>query len=215
MTPGADLADNALPEGIPGRRISFRIDRMNSCFAESFFTMLDDGRELGQRHEFKRLNEVLFFAGLCRAATPFAARVRLFPVHPFPDEIGGAFCARFVSSFEDDSVAKIQHGDFGLILGSKGREERELRLRCHHGGGVGLADDVDVRIRLGNEALRFVLPANEKIVFPDWSLGGRSWIEAAQDMGVKEQLQYGRDVSPFGLIFLWHRETNNGAIVQR
>ena len=138
--------DEAFPKWIPGRRISFGIHRMDGCFTESFFTMFNDRRELGQRHEFERLNEVLFFSGPRSAAATFAAGVRFFPVHPFPDEIGGAFCARFVSSFEDDSISKIQHGDFGFILGSKGREERELGLGGHHGGGVGLANNIDVRI---------------------------------------------------------------------
>ena len=116
----------ALPKWIPGRRVSFGIHRMDGCFTESFFTMFNDRSEFGQRHEFERLNEVLFFTGPCRAAASFAAGVRLFPVHPFPDEIGRTFGARFVSSFEDDPVSKIQHGDFGFFLDSKGREEREL-----------------------------------------------------------------------------------------
>ena len=99
---------------------------MNGRFAESFFTMLDDRCEFGQRHEFKRFHEELFFAGPCCAAASFAVGVRFFPMHPFPDEIGGAFGAGSVSCLEDDSVSKIQHHDVGFVLGSKGGEEREL-----------------------------------------------------------------------------------------
>ena len=112
---------------------------MDDRFAESFFTMFDDRRELWQGHEFERFHEVFFFAGSGSAAASFATGVGFFPMHPFPDEIGGP-SAHFVGGFEDDSVSKIEHGDLSLFLGSKSREERELGLGCHHGGGVGLAD---------------------------------------------------------------------------
>lgn len=46
----APSAEDPLPEGIPGRGIPFGIDRVNGCFAESFFAMFNHGVELRQRH---------------------------------------------------------------------------------------------------------------------------------------------------------------------
>ena len=112
------------PEGIPGWRVSLSIDRMNSRFAKSSFAVLDDGFELWERHQFKRFHSVLFFSGSCGAAPPSAVGVRSFPMHPFSDEIGGTLGAGFVGGLEDDSVSKIQHRDFGFILGPESREER-------------------------------------------------------------------------------------------
>src|ERR1700730_77574 len=109
-------------------------------------------------------------------------------MHPFSDEVGGALGAGSVGGFEDDSVSKIEHRDFRLIPGPKGREERELGLGGHNGGGVCLPDDVDIRIRLGDKALRLVLPTNEKVVFLDCPLSGRSRVKPAKDVGVKEEL---------------------------
>ena len=119
---------------------------MNSRLAESFFTMFNDCRELGQRHELEWLHQVLFFAASGRAAAAFAAGVRFFPMHPLADEIGGTFSAGLVSCLEDDSVSKIQDGDFSFFPGSQSREERELRLCGHDSGSVCLADHVDIRI---------------------------------------------------------------------
>jgi hypothetical protein len=44
------------PERIPGRRLSIRIDWMNTSFAKSLFAMLYDRREFRKRHEFEWLD---------------------------------------------------------------------------------------------------------------------------------------------------------------
>ena len=116
--------EDSPPEGIPGRNISFRIDRMNCRSAKSSFAVLDDGFELWERHQFKRFHAVLFFSGSRGAAPPSAVGVRFFPMHPFSDEIGGTLGAGLVGGFEDDSVPKIQHRDLGFILGPESGEER-------------------------------------------------------------------------------------------
>jgi hypothetical protein len=53
-------------------------------------------------------------AGGARVAS--TAGVRLLPAHPPPDEISGALGAGPVGRLENDSVAKIQNGHFGLFL---------------------------------------------------------------------------------------------------
>ena len=124
--------------------------------------------------------------GTLSCCAPFAVGVRFLPVHPFSDEVGGAFGAGFVGGFEDDSVAKIQHRDFGPLPRSESREERELGLCGHNGGGIRLPDHVNVGIGFRDEALRFILPANEEVVFLDRSFGRRARIESPEDVGVKK-----------------------------
>lgn len=142
----ARSVENAPPKRVPGGSVTFRIDGVNGRLAESFFTMFNDRFKLGKRHELERLHEVLFFPGSCRAAAPFAARVRFFPMHPLANEIGRTFGAGFVRSLENDSVAKVQDGYFGFFSGSKSREKRELGLCGHDRGSVGLTDHVYIRI---------------------------------------------------------------------
>jgi len=178
-----------LSEGrIPMRSFAVSVYRMKLFPFESFFTMFDDSRELRQRHEFVRLYEIFFLARSRCAGVVFPARVSFLPVHPPSDEIGGGFGTGFVRRFKDDSVPKIKDRDLRFLSCSQGREKGGLRLSGHDCCGVCLAYDVDIKVRIGDESLRFVLPADQQIVFIGAPSAWRSGIKSAECMSIKQEL---------------------------
>jgi hypothetical protein len=170
------------------RSFSIGVYRMKLSLFESLFTMFDDRCELRQRHEFVRLYDIFFLARSRRARVVFPAGVSFFPVHPPSDEISGGFGAGFVRRFEDDSVPKIKDRNLRFLFCSQGRKKGGLRLSGHDCCRVCLPYDVDITVRIGDESLSFILPADQQIVFGGLPFAWWSWIESAEYMSIKEEL---------------------------